>query len=229
MLRWVERCKVRLTVWLLWRSPRVVAEAIRGFQATEADGVWHLHRGMRAVEDPAQKAILFAHSLEEECHADAFAAVYARYAGAPFAPKHYEREDLYRAPDAPWRLVAYVHVGERDATERFRLIAEAAGDGPLRDALAQIVEDESGHVDLTHEMLLRMGAREPEIRAAYRRVRLARAWGRWLRAGKRVVDNLATLLLSAVYFAAGPFAAGTARRRLARRVVEHDNNQLKRL
>lgn len=229
MLRWVERGKVRLTMRLRWRSPRAVAEAVRGFQATEADGVWHLHRGMQRVEDPALKAALFTHSLEEEAHADAFASVYGRYAAAPFAARHYEREDLYPPSAAPWRLLAYVHVGERDATERFRLIAASLDPGPLRDALGQIVDDESGHVDLTREMLARLGATDAEVRAARARVRLSRAWGRWLRAGKGAVDLVATLLLSAVYYLAGPWVAGAARRRLAQRVVAHDNNHLKRL
>ena len=128
VVRWIERLKLALTVRLFWRAPSTVAEAVRGFHATEADGVWHLHRGMQRVEDPAVKAVLFTHSLEEESHAEAFAGVYGRYAGVPFAARHYEREDLYPPDAAPWRLIAYVHVGERDATERFAALAAA----PLR-------------------------------------------------------------------------------------------------
>ncbi len=229
MLSLIERAKVFATVRWLWRGDRDVAEAIRGFQATEADGVWHLHRGMARVADPKQKAVLFTHSLEEESHADEFASIYGRYSPTPLQAKHYEREELYTGEGAAWRLVAYVHVGERDATERFKLIADAVGDGPLRDSLGRIVDDESGHVDLTHDMLLRMGATEPEIRGARLRVRLSRAWERWMRAGKRVADHVATLLLSAVYLALGPFAARAARRRLEQRVVEYDNSRLKRL
>lgn len=230
MLRVIERWTVSLTVRLLWRSPAVVAEAVRGFQATEADGVWHLRRGLRAVQDPKTRAVMFAHCLEEESHADEFAALYPTYAGAPFTARHYEREDLYPdAPDAAWRAMAYVHVGEHDATERFRLLADALPEGPLRASLNRIVEDESGHVHLTDTLLARMGASPSEARGAQRRVRLTRAWAAWMRAGKRVVNAIAVALLSVVYFVTGPFIAGAARRRLQARVVAHDNTRLKRL
>ncbi|MEZ4394516.1 MAG: ferritin-like domain-containing protein [Polyangiales bacterium] len=226
----IERLTVRLTVRFLWRSPAAVAEAVRGFQATEADGVWHLRRGMRAVRDPKQRAEMFTHSLEEESHADEFAAIYPAYARAPFAARHYERRDLYPAgDDAGWRAMAYVNVGEDDATARFKLLADALEDGPLRDSLRRIVKDEEGHVHLTQAMLLRMGATASEAAAAQRDVRLARAWDAWLRAGKRAVNAVAVALLSAAYWLAGPFVAGAARARLRRRVVAHDNNQLKRL
>ena len=40
VVRWIERLKLALTVRLLWRAPATVAEVVRGFHATEADGVW---------------------------------------------------------------------------------------------------------------------------------------------------------------------------------------------
>lgn len=226
----IERMTVRLTVRLLWRSPAVVAEAVRGFQATEADGVWHLHRGMRRVRDPRQKAVMFTHSLEEESHADEFASIYTDYARAPFAARHYERSDLYPlGDDAGWRAMAYVNVGEDDATARFRLLADALEDGPLRRSLQRVVRDEEGHVHLTRSMLLSMGASESEARRAQRGVRLSRAWSAWMRAGRRAVNLVAVALLSGLYWLAGPFTAGAARARLRERVVAHDNNLLKRL
>lgn len=229
MLRTLARLRIWLVVKLVWSSRRRLAEAVRGFQATEADGVWHLHRGMRRVTDPKQRAILFTHSLEEESHADEFGRVYSAYADRIASPLAYERADLHPSSAALWKTVAYVHVGEEDATSRFRDLRDALDEGPLRQALARIVADESTHVDLTHDMLLAMGAREHEVRREVVRVRLARLWERWLRSGKRIVDALATLLLSAAYLTIGVFLSWPARRRLASRVVEYDNNRLKRL
>ena len=37
----------------------MLLNAIRGFQATEADGVWHLLRGMNQARTPAERAHLF--------------------------------------------------------------------------------------------------------------------------------------------------------------------------
>jgi hypothetical protein len=225
----LERLKIALAVRVGWRLAGRQADAIRGFQATEADGVWHLGRGLSRVSDPKQRAILFTHMLEEEAHAEAFAKAYTHYGKLPLAPPSYERTDLYGPDDALWRLFAFVHVGEEDATRRFRLLRDALEPGVLKETLGRVVSDEEGHVDLTHRMLLRMGATESEIRAEVLRVRAKRLWEAWLRSGKRLVELFASALLSLVYFAVGPFVSAAARRRLESRYVDYDNNRLKRL
>lgn len=225
----LHRLKVKLAVSVGWAMKGKLAEAIRGFQATEADGVWHLHRGLARLKDPRHRAILFTHSLEEESHAEEFSKAYVHYADHVLQPPNYERQDLYPAHEAPWKVFAYVHVGEEDATERFRLIQQELPQGVLKQSLMKVVDDEEGHVDLTHQMLVQMGATDREIRREVMRVRMARLWENWLRVGKRVVDNVASLLLSAVYFLAGPLLAGIARKKLANRFVEYDNNHLHKL
>ncbi len=218
-----------LVVRLFWSSPQRLARVVQGFQATEADGVWHLHRGIRRVRDPKQRAILFTHSLEEESHAEEFGRLYSSLATRPGAPATYERHDLH-PPSAPlWKSLAFVHVGEEDATDRFRQIRSVLDDSPLRTSLGRIVADEETHVDLTHDMLVAMGASERDIRGEVLKVRLGRAWENWLRAGKRVVDLIAAILLSTAYVVIGAALMLPARRRLRRRVVEFDNNQVKAL
>lgn len=229
MLKSLAKLRIWFIVKLVWSSRRRVADAVRGFQATEADGVWHLHRGLQRTTDPRQRAIIFTHSLEEESHAEEFGRVYASYTDRMASPSTYERGDLHPRSAALWKTLAYVHVGEEDATDRFRHLRDVLPEGPLRESLARIVADESTHVDLTHQMLVDMGARESEIRAEVRKVRLSRLWETWLRAGKRVVDIVATLILSVAYVTIGPFLTIPARRRLESRVVEYDNNRLKRL
>lgn len=229
MRRTLETWRVKLMVRLGWRNRGAVAEAIQGFTATEADGVWHLHRGLARIRDPKQRAILFTHSLEEEAHAEAFAATYAQYADRAITPPSFEREDLYPATAPAWKTIAYVHVGEDDATERFRAIAQALDDGPLRQVITRVVGDEDGHVGLTHRMLLQLGATESQIRNEAIRVRMKRAWEAWLRNGQRVVDWFATGLLSTLYFVLGPFFTGAARRKLAARYVDYDNAHVKSL
>lgn len=225
----VEKAKIWLAVRVGWRIKGKMAEAIRGFQATEADGVWHLHRGMARMKDPKQRAIMFTHSLEEEAHAEEFTRAYSHYGERVLVPAAYERHDLYPTGEPAWKIFAFVHVGEEDATERFRHIRDYLDDGLLKDSLGRVVSDEEGHVDLTHRMLVRMGATEPQIKSEVRRVRLTRLWQGWLRTGKRVVDNLATLLLSAAYYLAGLFLFKSARSRLSKRFVEYDNNHIKKL
>src|SRR5438094_4072150 len=149
-----HRIKIWFAVSVVWTRRGKLADAIRGFQATEADGVWHLHRGLRRIRDPRQRAILFTHSLEEEAHAEEFAHAYVHYGESAMKPAPYERADLYGDAEPIWKTFAYVHVGERDATQRFKLIAAALAQGRLKDSLRRIVTDEEGHVDLTHRMLV---------------------------------------------------------------------------
>jgi hypothetical protein len=230
MLRVIEDLYIRLTVSVGWSvAPRRIPEVIRGFQATEADGVWHLYQGLRKIPDPRQRAVVFGHCLEEESHADAFARTYAQYEDRAFTPVVFERKPLYSSGQPLWKTFAFVHVGEVDATQRFRLLASALPSGALKDCLRTVVTDEEGHVDLTMNMLLDMGASRPAIRVEMMRVRLRRAWQAWLRAGKGAVDSLATGLLSVAYFAFGLLLRGPARRRLAAAFVAHDNNSMKRL
>ncbi len=223
----IEKLRVTFAVRLGWKLPGAKATAIRGFQATEADGVWHLHRSIARIDDPKIRALLFTHSLEEESHAEEFAYTYQLYTDHKLPPATYEREDLAKAGVPIWKALAYVHVGEEDATERFAYIASSLGDEPLQRSLAKIVEDEEGHVDSTEHLLRDLGAQPNEMKSEYRRVRIVRAWEAWLRNGKRVVDTVATGLLSVAYFVLAPWVFLAARRRMETRYVEYDNNSVK--
>lgn len=229
MRAFFERVRVKLALATVWKVPSNKAAAIRGFQATEADGVWHLHRAIARIDDPKIRAILFTHSLEEESHAEEFSHTYQLYTSDRIPPATYERKDLTAGNEPIWKVLAYVHVGEEDATARFGYIADGLGDEPLKRSLAKIVDDEAGHVDLTDHLLRSLGAQPGDVRREYRRVRLARFWEDWLRNSKRVVDTVAAVLLSIAYFALAPLATLSARRRLEDRYVEFDNNRVKQL
>jgi len=223
----MERIKVRALVSVFWRSKQTMLSAVNGFQATEADGVWHLLRGIEGAEDPKVRATLFEHMIEEESHAEAFGQVCREESAQAFVPTFYEREDIFPTGTPIWKLIAYVHVGEVDATARFGVLRDALPPGRLKDALKTIVADEEGHIDLTHDLLLELGASETEIRKTYRQVRLRRAWEGWLRSGKRMVNWVAVTLLSGVYFVMAPFFFRTARAKLRQNTVVYDNNRLK--
>ena len=229
MFSFLERLKVTLTVLLFWRSKRIMLEAVRAFQATEADGVWHILRGMRRAKDPKLRAHMFTHLLEEQSHADEFVKIYNHYSDQTFVRADYERDDLYGPKAAPWKMLAFVHVGEVDATERFRAISSRLPEGVFRSSLSKIVSDEDGHIDLTHQLLINMGAPRAEIRREIIQVRMKRAWGRWLRTGKRVVDVVATTLLSTIYYLMAPLLFLVARKRLREPYVAYDNNLIKRV
>lgn len=222
-----ERLRVALALGLR-PAPTYLAEIVRGFQATEADGVWHLRRAIEKLESPRARAAVFAHCLQEEAHADAFVTTYACIAENAFRPVHFERRDLQPARSPVWKSFVVVHIGEEDAAQRFRVLADALPPGALRSCLTTVVADEEGHVGLTDEMLVALGAAPAAIRFETRKVRLQRAWEAWLRLGRSAVDRLATIALTLAYFLAGPLLASHARRKLASRSV-NDTTGIKRL
>src|ERR1043166_1038512 len=138
----VERAKIWLAVKVGWRLDGKMAEAIRGFQATEADGGWHLPRTLARLDDPRQRAILFTHSLEEEAHAEEFTLAYAHYGQRPLAPANFERQELYGPEQPSWKTFAFFNIGEDDATERFRVLRDTVDDGLLKESLTRVVADE---------------------------------------------------------------------------------------
>lgn len=229
MLGILEHARVKLAVAFAWKFGDRKASAIRGFQATEADGVWHLHRALERIDDPKVRAILFTHSLEEESHAEEFAHAYKLYTERSIPPATYERQDLLASGAPTWKALAFVHVGEEDATERFGYIAQALGDEPLKHSLDRICADEAGHVDLTENLLRSLGAQPDEMKREYAKVRIARLWEGWMRSGRRVVDVIVSGLLSVAYFLLAPWVCASAQRALRARTVAYDNNHLKRM
>lgn len=230
MISLIERVKVWLSLRVLWKAnPELKFEAIRNFQATEADGVFHLLRGVRRTPTAKEKAILISHIIEEESHADIFASVYSRESNRAMVPSFFERENLYSESDPLWKLIAYVHVGEDDATLRFNEMLRFLDDGPLKSALEKIVRDEEGHIGLTEQLAGKMGASPRQLRGEALRVRLRRLKSQWFRMGERVINHLSSVLLAMTYLVFGLLLAPSARKKLKERVVNYDNNRVKML
>ena len=224
-----ERVRTFAAVKIAWKSPSRRLAAVKGFHATEADGVWHLRQYMKAVSDPEQRAHIFTHSLEEESHAAAFEKLYNAESSYRLNPSLYERQALYSPDEASWKPLAYVHVGEVDATERFRMLHRQLPPSPLRSSLETIIADEDGHVGSTEELVLASGASQVEATREYRAVRRRRAWEEWLRVGRHTVDRLVSLQLAAIYYLAGPLVTYSARKKLTSSAVSYDNNRIKSL
>lgn len=223
----LQRLKIRLVVLVFWKIKAILLKSISDFQATEADGVWHLLHATRQTANPEHKAALFTHLIEEESHAERFAELYETVSGQRLIPTQYERKRLYKACEPIWKTVAYVHLGEEDATRIFQFIHAELEDGFFKQTLVKIIGDEEGHIGLTQKLALQMGAGSREFRREVFRIKLRRFWEKWLRAGRRVGDLVATVVLSLLYFLIGPVVLTRAKSRLNCKDVPVNNGFVK--
>jgi rubrerythrin len=194
-------------------TPSKLAEILARFQAVEADGVWHLQRTLERTEGP-HRIELFGQIIEEMSHADRFAQLAKRSTSAPVSFPQSEREDLYPASEPAWKTLAFVHVGEEDATHQFNAIVASLPEGDLRRSFATMLADESGHVGLSESLALSLGTTRARMRWGVLKVRSRRLWEAWVRNGQGMMSRFSLIVLSIIYFLIVPFHAISARKKL---------------
>jgi hypothetical protein len=187
-----------------------LSEILARFQAIEADGVWHLLRVFERA-NTRDKVNVFAHIVEEASHADQFSYLAKKNSPLPVYFPQTERVDLY-PPSVPlWKTLAFVHVGEVDATNQFRAIIKNLPEGELQKSFSGIVLDESGHVGLTEQVALSIGASHRQLKLGTLSVRTRRFREAWMRSGQRMGNGLTYLLLSTIYWILVPVFTPFAR------------------
>jgi rubrerythrin len=224
-----ERLQVFLIVKLLWMNKSIKHNAIRSFQATEDDGVWHLHKVFNETTDAKVKSEIFTHILEEESHATIFKNAYQEESGINFSRQYYERQELHSRDDALWKKLAFVHIGERDATERFRAIIKYLDDCPLKTALVSVVEDEEGHIELTRKMVDNYHDNPQEIEDELTLIEQGRFKDTCARSLNRIFNLISTGILYLMYFMVAPFCFYFVQKKFKNPLVTFDNNFSKRL
>lgn len=208
----------RLAMWLAWRSDTKIAKRLAGFSATEAGSALDMLAAAENCDDPAVRRLFFRHAIDEARHAKQFAdAARAIDPGAGrdrYAHVHATRQDLFREYGLI-RFVAFVHLAEKQAAEKFALLARRFADrddpGSERIAalFAKVLRDERFHVAYSGHLLdvWRREGRAREIRRALRSVRLAGAWQAWRRAGRRIGDLVSRGILWGLYLTVVPVFA----------------------
>ena len=226
--QYFERIVAFVAVKVLWQNKKIKGKAIRSFQATEADGVWHLFRGIKKEEDPEVLSQLFTHIIEEQAHADMFAKTYKDEIDQPFQHKTVERADLYDKFEPSWKQLAYVHIGEIEAVSRFNKLVNYLPPSPLKATLVKILKDEEGHVDLTMDSIIGLNVSPKKVKHELRKVKVRRFKEAWLRTGARGIDQFANTLLSLIYFIIlGPCLFVFARHKINSQKITYNNNFVK--
>jgi bacterioferritin (cytochrome b1) len=210
----------------VWLEPHRRARKLLRFADTEADGGRDLSRAAELTSDPLLRRLFFRHSEDELHHASLFRGrglallqTLPRQ-GAPFeanwlSPGERGLDDLQVDQVRPEALLAFLHLSERAAAQRFALYLEVLNHDPATlEVFARVLQDEEFHMRYTRSQLARV-AKERAGRRLWQ-ARLGRLWKAYLRVAAAIASVLGTLLLCIQYFVfLVPFAFWA--RRVARR------------
>lgn len=211
----LRRLLIRALLPLTWRRlSRMKAARLLRFGVTEMDSAWQILHALDRIDDPALRARVLQHALEEVHHAREFTRV-ALHVSDTLPPRPLpEREPILESHAGLAGFVAYAHVGEQDVFDQFDAYAAGIGDTEARSVFREAKLDELGHVSLTWSILTSV-VPEREARRMVWKIRAERLWDVWLRFGKMLGEINATVVLSIIYAVAAPLCARPARRSLA--------------
>lgn len=224
-----DRALTPLHRWV-WRDVERRARKLIRFAETEAEGGRHLAHAAELTADPLLRRLFLRHALDEERHAALFRSrgqkLRRRRApgGKPgaldadwLAPGErglaseggLDRLQVGEMSEAA--LLAFLHLSEKAAAERFALYGEVLEDDPETEAVfGDVLRDEVFHMTYTRTQLGRVAP--TRNRRALWRARAGRLWRAYLRLAGALAGLLGGLFLTVQYFLLLPWFALAAKR-----------------
>lgn len=224
-----DRALTPLHRWV-WRDVDRRARKLIRFAETEAEGGRHLAHAAELTADSLLRRLFLRHALDEERHAALFrrrgqALRRERAAGGKtsgfdadwLAPG--ERglasdgglDRLQVGEMSEPALLAFLHLSEKAAAERFALYGEVLRDDPETGAVfGEVLRDEVFHMTYTRTQLGRVAP--ARSRRTLWRARAGRLWRAYLRMAGALAGLLGGLFLTLQYFLLLPWFALAARR-----------------
>jgi rubrerythrin len=205
----------------IWADPGRRARKLLRFAETEADGGRDLARAAELTRDPLLRRLYFRHAEDEQRHADLFAKrgreLLAVQGRAPLleanwlAPGERGLDDVRVDQSGDEKLLAFLHLSESAAADRFAAYAEVLdGDPPTREVFSRILQDEVFHMAYTRKQLARIAPRNGGMRLW--QARAGRLWSAYLRLAVALASALGHLFLALQYFVLLPVFAVLAKR-----------------
>ena len=222
----------------IWRDVDRRARKLLHFAETEAEGGRHLAHAAELTGDPILRRLFLRHALDEERHAALFRGRgqklrRARAAGATTGRKTGDKTAGF---DADWlapgerglasesgldrlqvgemsdsALLAFLHLSEKAAAERFALYGEMLEDDPeTRAVFGDVLRDEVFHMTYTRTQLTRVAP--ARNRRTLWRARAGRLWRAYLRFAGALAGLLGGVVLTVQYFLLLPLFAIAAQR-----------------
>lgn len=217
----VDRALRPVHRWIWSDSDRRVRKLL-AFAKVEGDGGRDIIRAAEVTPDPLLRRLYLAHAIDELHHSDLFrdrgaALLQAHHArnGAPKAtnvlPGGHGIDDLCVEDEPDEKLLAFLHVAEKEAAGRFAIYREIVDDDPKTRAIfEEILRDEVFHMNYAYKQLTRVSPTK------YRRyvwwARGSRLWKRYLRLAAGVAGLFGRVILTLQYFILLPLFAVFAKR-----------------
>jgi hypothetical protein len=207
----------------IWRDTERRAQKLLRFGETETDGGRDLVRASETTPDPLLRRLYLVHGIDEHRHGEMFrrrggdilrtlssrskTSLYADW----LAPGGHGLDDLCGGEETDDRLLAFLHLSEKAAAERFTVYRDVLHDDPpTRAVFEEILHDEVFHMNYTLVQLARVSPERHWWRLW--RARLSRLWKAYLRLATALAGALGGLLLTLQYFILLPPFALLAKR-----------------
>jgi hypothetical protein len=211
----------------VWLDAHRRGHKLLRFALTEADGGRDLSRAAELTQDALLRRLYLRHALDEQRHANLFrargrsilaalsAGAAPRFQANAFAPGERGLDDLRVEREKDDALLAFLHLSEKAAAQRFTVYENVLGFDPeTRDVFAEILRDEAFHMNYTYAQLTRVAPKRRGVRLWL--ARLSRLWKGYLRIATAVANLMGGILLTLQYFLILPLFALLAKRNARR-------------
>jgi hypothetical protein len=204
----------------IWSDVERRTRKLLAFAEVETGGGRDILRAAEVTRDPLLRRLYLEHAIDELRHGQLFhqrGAALARGSqqrvrstGSPL-PGGHGLDDLRVEDESDDRLLAFLHVAEKAAADRFAIYRDIVDDDPTTHAIFdEILRDEVFHMNYTYTQLTRVSP--GSYRRHIWRARATRLWKRYLRVAAAVASVFGNTILLAIYFVLLPPFAWLARR-----------------
>ena len=218
-----DRALAPIHRWV-WRDVDRRARKLIHFAETEAEGGRHIAHAAELTSDPLLRRLFLRHALDEERHAGLFRSRGQTLRGARrqpgatagfdadwLAPGERGLDRLQVSEMSEPALLAFLHLSEKAAAERFALYGQMLDDDPeTRAVFGDVLRDEVFHMTYTRTQLTRVAP--ARNRQALWRARAGRLWRAYLRFAGALAGLLGGIVLTVQYFLLLPLFALAAQR-----------------
>ena len=215
MLRPVHR-------WI-WGNPERRAHKLLRFGETETDGGRDLVRASEVTPDALLRRLYLEHAIDEHRHGVMFhqrgteilrslaSGSKSGFQAEWLAPSGHGVDDLRVDEEKDATLLAFLHLSEKTAAERFTVYRDVLQkDLPTRAIFEQILRDEVFHMNYTRTQLARVFPQRHSRTLWYERLR--RIWKGYLRMAAALGAVMGSFILTVQYFIVLPLFAWLAKR-----------------
>jgi hypothetical protein len=228
-----DRALAPIHRWV-WRDVDRRARKLIHFAETEAEGGRHIAHAAELTSDPLLRRLFLRHALDEERHAALFRGRGLALRGARktrgqrgatvgfdadwLAPGERGLDRLQVSEMSEPALLAFLHLSEKAAAERFALYGQMLDDDPeTRAVFGDVLRDEVFHMTYTRTQLGRVAP--VRNRQVLWRARAGRLWRAYLRVAGGLAGLLGGVVLTVQYFLLLPWFALAAQRAARREQV----------